>query len=64
MYNITGAAADVLRRVVYPSFSAAWGFVRDVTGRQRRRQRVADDDLRTTDKRRHLDAWNKARDER
>jgi len=61
MYNVTGAAADVFRRIVYPCLTSAWAFVHNLTGTQRRLRNTADTTRRASDKRRHLDSWNKAR---
>jgi hypothetical protein len=61
MYNFTGAAADVVRRVVYPGLGRGWDLLRNLTGRRRRLRDAADTQLRDADKRRHLDSWARAR---
>ena len=58
MYNLTGAVADVLRRVVYPVFGSAWGAVRNLTGRQHRQRSAAANTRQAADQRRRVDAWN------
>ena len=61
MINLSGAAADVWRRVT-AGVASAWGSLRDLTGRQRRRQNATDATARAADKRRNVAAWNKSHD--
>ena len=59
MYNFSGAASDMLRRVVYPPFVSLWASVRGLPGR-RKRQQTADGGVRAAEKRRHLKSWNQS----
>jgi len=60
VYNFSGAATDILRRVVYPPFTSLWALVRDLPGRRRRRK-ASDVDVRSAQKRRDVAAWNESR---
>jgi hypothetical protein len=57
MYNVSGAVADVMRRVVYPCFASARSFACDLTGRRRH---AAEGREQAAAKRRHLDAWHES----
>jgi hypothetical protein len=60
MYNVSGAVADVMRRVVSPCFASAWSFARDLTGRRRRLRHAAEGRDRAAAKRRGLDSWKRS----
>ena len=62
MNNWSGAAADLLRRSIYPLFASAWGAARNLTGRRRRLRRAADGTTRAATRRRHLESWNQSHD--
>lgn len=55
-------ASELLRRLVYPPFVAMWNGVRNLTGRQRRKQTAVDDAAKAVDKRRHMDRWHESHD--
>jgi len=59
VYNVSGAASDILRRVVYPPFVSLWALVRDLPDR-RKRQKTSDGGERAAEKRRHLTSWNQS----
>jgi hypothetical protein len=52
----------VIRRAIYPGIASTWGFLRDLTGRQRRLRTAADSSRRAAEKRHRLASWNRTRD--
>jgi hypothetical protein len=55
-------ASEFLRRAVYPPFVALWSLLRNVTGRERRKQKAEDASAKAGDKRRHMDLWKESHD--
>ena len=62
MGYFTVGASEMVRRVIYPPFASLWGMLRNLTGRQRRKQNALDATTRADDKRRHLDRWKESHD--
>jgi hypothetical protein len=56
------AASELLTRVVYPPFVSLWNGLRNLTGRQRRLEKSADDKTAAADRRRHKDLWKESHD--
>jgi hypothetical protein len=55
-------AREVLQRAVFPPFVALWSALRNLTGRQRRKDAAAGDRVKAEDKRRHMDRWKESHD--
>jgi hypothetical protein len=62
MGRFTVAASELLSQVVYPPFVSVWNGLRNLTGRQGRLQRTADDKAAASERRRHKNLWKHSHD--
>jgi hypothetical protein len=62
MSFFTVGPAEVLRRTIYPPFVSLWNALRNLTGRQARRQKAADAKAATAAKYRQKTIWKNAQD--